>query len=210
MYISFYKGNFNSLSFSTYESPYDDQSVLQDYDFVYCYGNVSQKDIDSIIPHIFAHFQNEFLSFLNSGGVFVISDDFGNMARELFNYSKKDYEFGVGGFTIEAKRYGKPVICINLNGSDGERKKSGLVDAAIHEMAHYIDNRGEFSATDEFKTYFSQYSEDYKPQSNVAEGYQKENAKEFFAILYTDTITSPNLNMPDDLYQYMKAICDNR
>lgn len=213
-------GTFDSLTFSSYESEYEEYSFLSNYEFFYCYGDVKQGEIDEVLPDFPGWFPNTFPQFLEEGGVIILTDDIPGMALECFNIDKDNFSNDAitRGFFKSVNN--RPVICINLSkpadydSNDIEKVLFWLMEASnapIHEMAHYIDHKNGYSETDEFMEYFSRYATDYEPKSAVTKGYQATDEKEFFAVLYTDVLrnsNNENFIIPNDLKEFMLKTID--
>lgn len=203
----------DNLTFSRYESPYEEFDFLSNYDFLYCYGDVSQDDIDSTLSDFAAWFPNTFTQFLDEDGVIFLTNDFLSMTDECLNLDYDDKKDQIRG--LFSSNYNRPVICINLSkptNYDSEDFMQTFVllmessNTPIHEMAHYIGHKKGFSSTDEFKEYFTKYAADYEPRNAVIEGYQATDEKEFFAVLFTDFLRNAyneNFEVPSDLKEFM-------
>jgi hypothetical protein len=215
MYQEKKQGSFDNLSFSNYKSQYVEFDYLRNYEFLYCYGDVNKDDIDSALSDFAAWFPITFPQFLVEGGVIILTNDVLGMAQECFNLDYNDGDKLRGFFLTQSDR---PVICINLNepsnydDEDLEMVFGWFMESTntpIHEMAHYIDYKNEYSSTDEFKEYFNKYAVDYDPKNAVIEGYQSKDEKEFFAVLYTDILRNSyneKYIIPSDLKEFMLKV----
>jgi len=206
------KENLNSLPFETYRSPFGPEPsahIYAYYKFLYCYGDATTEDANKVIPHLCSNFPWAFRRFLEDRGVIIVTYDLPSAASNILR--KNSFDSNTGGFHIDKEQYGRPIIFINLSDVCGKPAKSGLIDRAVHELAHYIDNRDEHSESQEFKNYFKKYAAQYKPRCNVEDGYQKNNEADFFAILFTDinNYQYERLDIPDELINYMEPIINS-
>lgn len=121
-------------------------------------------------------------------------DDGGKI--ELFNYSiKKDQMIISGEFIPE---YTIRLMHPHLDNIITE----GVL---MHELGHYFDFKYEFSNSETFKKMYEKYNGDdfdFQFHNN-----KKVDESEFFAELFMEYTANQDLNIPNDLKNYMDKIC---
>lgn len=186
-------------------------TFVNDFEFLYtCGDDMEDYLIECSIMELLNRLPRTFEKFLKDGGQMIMGyEKFFDVVRAYTNSTFEETLSGVY-FKDELNNY-KPTICVSYKDYASDDILSFFVwgMTEIHELAHYMDDRYGFSATDDFKEYFVKYAADYEPKCPVIKDYQMKSEKEFFAILVTDIIKTSDietLNLSSDLYDYMRGV----
>jgi hypothetical protein len=185
---------------------------FEENDFnIYVSGHAEYSTLASIGSELLVFLPVSYRTFLDEGGLVVVSSNFIQDAKEFYGEEITDETQG-----FYKKSGDIPTIWINTDYF--EDNKGDSVDVALakyfnsinftyHEIAHYLDEKYSISSRTEFLDYYKRYAKEYKERT-VSAGYAATNEKEFFAVLFSEMFSwsSDILDIPDDLFEFMQSV----